>query len=771
MKVAIRVDASYASGTGHVMRCQTLARELVRKGAEVVFVQKKQKGDLIGLLAHEFDTRILKSRQDSFPTKSIFRGTETPEKYIDKDPNSAEELRIFKELQPDWLIVDRCGLDLEWEQQVRLIVKNILVIDDLTDRKHDADILVNPNDYGPLLQNHYQKLVNDNCELLLGPHFSMIGEEYAEIRHSQRIRDGSVRRLLIFFGGSDLTKQTLKTIRALTHLDFNELIIDVIVGRNNLSRSEIESEMQKLPNAMLHECRHSLASLITRADLAVGAAGSALWERCCLGLPSLIISTAPNQLGICRELSKRKLIRYLGPSNDVSINDLRLTLSKYVDSPELTKTMSRRTMGITDGLGASRIVTAMGVPIDRFLFRPLSVSDEYFYSYMIEEVNKLELESNDKNRGSERYGGRFFANLIKDKETRYLVGETNNGLPVGLIRYQKRSGSSYPYQTLIDKYIENKHKDIATRFSNSVKHYVEQKFQALEANHVNKKLEEFRKNTDINNRVSCNVSTGEFEEIDFKLFGVAKKRQQFWEKRGGLGLSAGTNDINLKKLEIHYLSEMLAGRKNILDAGCGNGITAVNVLKTYGDAELVGFDYAPAMVFEANELAKREGVSNRANFYQQELSSLNLSNHCQFDAIYTERSLINLDSFESQKYVVASLAENLKHGGILLICESFLDGLEEINSFRKKLGLSLLEPPWHNTYLRMEDLTKLVPAGLEIKQVVNFSSTYYFLSRVVNAWVAQSEGKEPTYDAPINKIAFDLPLLDVCAQTKLIVIQ
>jgi hypothetical protein len=138
-----------------------------------------------------------------------------------------------------------------------------------------------------------------------------------------------------------------------------------------------------------------------------------------------------------------------------------------------------------------------------------------------------------------------------------------------------------------------------------------------------------------------------------------------------------------------------------------------------------------------------------------------------FDMIYTERTLINLPDWSTQSKAIADISKLLVESGRYVMCESSQDGLDSINSLRQKLGLNLITPPWHNRYLKDAEVAKLAIPGIKLEEVRDFSSTYYFLSRVVNVWMAAREGKEPEYDAPVNQLALELPAFGNIGQTRI----
>jgi hypothetical protein len=101
------------------------------------------------------------------------------------------------------------------------------------------------------------------------------------------------------------------------------------------------------------------------------------------------------------------------------------------------------------------------------------------------------------------------------------------------------------------------------------------------------------------------------------------------------------------------------------------------------------------------------------------------------------------------------------------MCENSQDGLDQINSLRQRVGLSGITPPWHNRYLRDAELEQASFPGTKLEGVNTYSSTYYFLSRIVNAWLAAQGGREPDYDDPINQLALRLPSIGSLGQGRI----
>ena len=257
------------------------------------------------------------------------------------------------------------------------------------------------------------------------------------------------------------------------------------------------------------------------------------------------------------------------------------------------------------------------------------------------------------------------------------------------------------------------------------------------------------------------------------------ERLSFWEARSSLGFAAGSGDINLKKLEMDAISRAIINHSStILDAGCGNGFTLSSLAASLPDCQLFGFDYSPGMVKAADKLLQENEMSDRVSVCQaslldpfpESLSCLDIP-AAGFDYIYTERSIINLDTLEQQVQAVDSLWSMVAPGGRLILCEAFLDGLNEINTYRKSAGLQSIDPPWHNRYLSLSELGEFLPGSDQGYEIVEFSGTYYFVSRVIHAREALLQGQEPSYGASINQQSLDLPALPLFGQSKIVIFE
>lgn len=351
-----RVDASSQIGTGHVVRCLTLANALRVSGVDCKFVCRDLPGNLNHLIAqHGYEVykiaakEISLEQRDVKPTKRGAGSTLLSDAMWSED--AEQTLKFIERFKTHWMIVDHYSLDIRWEGALRDKCPNIMVIDDLANRHHNCDLLLDQNLVAQWQDRHQDK-VPKNCNLLLGPKFALLQSMYADLHTVVKPRQGPVRRILIYFGGADhknLTSLAIATVKALPQ---REIALDVVVNSSNCHVQGIRNQAQDL--ITIHEDVPSLAPLMAEADLFVGAAGSTSWERCCLGLPSLVITLADNQTPIAAELHRLGLIDWLGHEDKVTRSVLFESLRSIV-SEGLPEEWSRKCHNWVDGCGAARV--------------------------------------------------------------------------------------------------------------------------------------------------------------------------------------------------------------------------------------------------------------------------------------------------------------------------------------------------------------------------------------------------------------------------------
>ena len=241
--------------------------------------------------------------------------------------------------------------------------------------------------------------------------------------------------------------------------------------------------------------------------------------------------------------------------------------------------------------------------------------------------------------------------------------------------------------------------------------------------------------------------------------------KKYWDERASFGFNAGTNDSILKKIEISKLKEYVKTGMKILDLGCGNGVTAIDIASNY-DVSISAYDYAPKMVEQAMINKKNAKLKGTINFELGDIKDVDKIKET-YDLIYTERVLINLSNWIEQMNSIKAIIKLLKSKGIYLMCENSQDALDRLNEFRLKANLEKIIPPWHNRYFLEKEIKKISINDAKLIKVEPFTSTYYFVSRIINAWESKSSNKNPEYDAPINNLASLLPSIGDIGQTKL----
>jgi len=326
LQVIFRVDGSEEIGSGHVVRCITLADQLLSKGAKVRFITRAFTGgmqDFIeshGFTCSRLDGDINSIELDAFETYLVIR-----ENY---------DSRI------DWLIVDHYDLDYSWESFLRPVVKKIMVIDDLANRKHDCDLLLDQN-YYKNYHNRYDGLVQKSTKLCLGTKFALLNPNFFSVKKKLRRRDGVVRRILVFFGSSDIYNQTELTLNAIEMLGRSNLYVDVVVGNSNPQKERIRQFCLLRPHYFYHCQIPYMADLIAEADLSIGAGGTTTWERCFLGLPSIISVVAENQVNVSRDVSNFGAAICLGWAKNNSVLIYENAIRSLIDDKDKLLAMER----------------------------------------------------------------------------------------------------------------------------------------------------------------------------------------------------------------------------------------------------------------------------------------------------------------------------------------------------------------------------------------------------------------------------------------------
>lgn len=337
MNIVFRTDASINIGTGHVMRCLTLADELRQKGTDINFICREEPGNMISHIGNRgYKVHQLPGEID-----------------IETDRRLTKEVLSKYESTHDWLIIDHYDIDISYESPLREHVKMIMVIDDLANREHDCDLLLDQS-YSKN-DNCYNGLAPENCIQLLGTEYAILRPQFQKAREKLRRKGGEVNRILVFMGGVDSKNITSKALRAIHMLDRSDIAIDVVVGELNQYHDEMKVLTSKMPNTICHHNVEDMASLMSSADLCIGAGGTTTWERCCVGLPTITIILAENQKNISESLGNKGVVINLGWYEDVTVSHISSALHGLLTDYGKRKMMKLKGMRLVDGNGTKRV--------------------------------------------------------------------------------------------------------------------------------------------------------------------------------------------------------------------------------------------------------------------------------------------------------------------------------------------------------------------------------------------------------------------------------
>jgi UDP-2,4-diacetamido-2,4,6-trideoxy-beta-L-altropyranose hydrolase len=355
MRIAFRTDASVQIGTGHVMRCLTLADSLYKHGVECQFICRQHTGHLLDLIdkrghravalpALSADTAPLQTGLG--PAHAYWLGTNWAR-------DAADTRLALGDAPVDWLVVDHYSLDARWEQTLRSTCKRLMVIDDLADRPHDCDLLLDQN-LGRTVED-YSGLIPSKASTLIGPQYALLRSEFVRLRAESLARRATpeLRRLLITMGGVDKDNATGRVLDALNTCALpHDLSITVVMGQYAPWLQKVQKQVTQLyyPTEVLVGVS-DMARLMANSDLAIGAAGSTSWERCCLGLPSIVLVLADNQKAGAAALQKSGAAIVIQSVPEIQ-NLFRVHLA-FDRRCKLLQEMSRAAEQVTDGQGCT----------------------------------------------------------------------------------------------------------------------------------------------------------------------------------------------------------------------------------------------------------------------------------------------------------------------------------------------------------------------------------------------------------------------------------
>jgi UDP-2,4-diacetamido-2,4,6-trideoxy-beta-L-altropyranose hydrolase len=335
-RVLFVADAGREIGGGHVMRCLTLAQALRERGAATAFMASPPAAEILDLFAGPEVKRI--AAHDADPTRLV--------------EDAAQASADF-----DALVIDSFRLDADTHRAIAQ-GKPALILDDLADRPLDGALIVEPD---PGIEaGDYEGLVPSDAKLLIGPDYALVRAPFAKARAAtleRRQRREPVKRVLVSMGLTDVGGVTARVVdRMLPRL--GDAALDVVLGPGAASEARLKTLAARDPRVSLHVAVKDMASLMSQADLCVGAGGASVWERCTLGLATVLVVLADNQAGVSRWLADHgaaDLADARAPDFEAAFDRAFTNLMR---SPERVARMSEKSAGLCDGLGAGRVADA-----------------------------------------------------------------------------------------------------------------------------------------------------------------------------------------------------------------------------------------------------------------------------------------------------------------------------------------------------------------------------------------------------------------------------
>lgn len=424
MNIVFRVDASLIIGSGHVVRCLTLANTLKKRGLRSCFVSQSMPEHLRQMLVdhgHEYVLLQFSSVQGSGDLQhSNWLNTSQEE-------DAFATLQVLEGRAWRWMIVDHYALDHRWEQMIRPMVGGIMVIDDLADRIHECDVLLDQNLYSDMA-SRYSGRVSPGCRLLLGPRYSLLREEFRQLHAQVKPRATMVKRVLVFFGGMDEKNYTTLALEALLVVPHSDIQVDVVIGAMHPAKEAIEAICARHGFAC-HIQTKDMAELMAAADMSIGAGGGAIWERCCLGLPTIAFCVAENQRQQLWDAAVAGLI-YM-PGTDENIHEVIVQhVNSLMQNPSLREMISTHGIRTVDGRGPLRVASILGVGI---CMREATRNDSRdLYAWRNHAV--IRAASRNTNLIEWDDHQRWFESVLADPNRILLLGSVQDS-PVGVVRF------------------------------------------------------------------------------------------------------------------------------------------------------------------------------------------------------------------------------------------------------------------------------------------------------------------------------------------------
>lgn len=348
IEVLIRADAGMGIGFGHLTRCLAIGRHLIGRGASVTVATRAATPGITCRL-NEVGAKVIR-----LPASETNGSADAPVWTSEAQRADAADVALRSPAEGwDALIVDHYQLDSAWESEMAPLTNRLIAIDDLANRPHRVDVLVDQNWYGINDHQRYEGLVDDDTVLLLGPRYAMLHHAYADARERREPVSTPPLSVMVSFGGTDVGQQTSKAVAELTKHE--DVRTDVVLG-TELVLTDRMRELGNHPRVRLHVALPNLVRQLSEVDLVIGAGGTATWERLCMGVPAIVTTVSENQSGVTKALHEAGMTRWLGTADEVTDADYSRAVAVALSGKLPTL------LPIVDGHGAGRVAMAVLPP-------------------------------------------------------------------------------------------------------------------------------------------------------------------------------------------------------------------------------------------------------------------------------------------------------------------------------------------------------------------------------------------------------------------------
>lgn len=452
LRVAFRVDASQAMGTGHVRRCQSLAQALHKFAAHTHFICRRHDDLSSHLMIKHEGTHWLADSADS--NLDVDATTTTPHSswgLVSWQVDADQTIDALTKIQADWLVVDHYAWDARWHKRVANAAKiRILVIDDLADRSLAANMLLDQN----LDQNHatkYRGCIDltsnvNRVRLMAGPQYALLSEQYGQAPRYEF--SNVVNRIGIFMGGTDpddLSSQVLMACRELANFKGEVTLVSSL--RNPYFERHI-ALAAKWPRTRVVYDLPDLSHFFASHDLQIGTGGGAAWERCCIGAPTLAVVAAVNQLAVLPQLAALGAVQLIDlTQTEYSLKAFGQAIVDLVAKPEARLLLSQKSSRLVDGQGSSRVAAVLALFTSADLtLRPAAIDDEQLLMDWFNESQARHNALNTDLISAQSHGVWLRSKLADAQSCQLYIAEAKNALPIGMIRFDREilAGENLP---------------------------------------------------------------------------------------------------------------------------------------------------------------------------------------------------------------------------------------------------------------------------------------------------------------------------------------